>query len=242
MATLEYVPKIPTVYLVVDRSGSMFHCLATTEQVCANKADTAWSQFNTAMQTVLTQLETQVRFGFTTIFGTNPSRRRYRAPSPPRARSPTTSPRSSTTQPRSRRHTTVSPGRSSPSRQPPARSSSRRRATRSRPPPRRSWTSRTPGDKYIIFITDGQEDYCDDALENLRVRLHRRGAAGRVRREHPDDRLRPSDAAVQSARRRPGRFRERPARESRRCRPWRPVSIRPRSSISARASRPGAPI
>ena len=23
----------------------------------------------------------------------------------------------------------------------------------------------TPGDKYIIFITDGQEDFCDDALE-----------------------------------------------------------------------------
>ena len=31
----------------------------------------------------------------------------------------------------------------------------------------------TPGDKYIIFITDGQADYCDDALA-VRVRLHRR--------------------------------------------------------------------
>ena len=110
MATLEYEPKIPTVYLVVDRSGSMFHCLASTQNVCPNKADTSWSQLKTAIQSVITQLEAQVRFGFTTIYGTDPStpgadvpgghRRHARRQRPPEARQ---------RRPTSRRNTTVSP-------------------------------------------------------------------------------------------------------------------------------------
>src|SRR3954471_5924166 len=72
-AQLVYEPKIPTVYLVVDRSGSMFHCLSTSQCVCATKTDTSWSTLKSAIETVLTQLDGQVRFGFTTIFGTDPS-------------------------------------------------------------------------------------------------------------------------------------------------------------------------
>ena len=69
-------PKIPTVYLVVDRSGSMFHCLSATQNVCPNKADTSWSTLKDAIESVITQLDGQVRFGFTTIFGTDPSNNR----------------------------------------------------------------------------------------------------------------------------------------------------------------------
>ena len=71
-----FEPKIPTVYLVVDRSGSMFHCLTGTQNVCPNKADTSWSQLKDAVELVITQLDAQVRFGFTTIFGTDPSNNR----------------------------------------------------------------------------------------------------------------------------------------------------------------------
>ena len=45
---------------------------ARAELVCPNKADTSWSKLKTAIETVITQLDAQVRFGFTTIFGTNP--------------------------------------------------------------------------------------------------------------------------------------------------------------------------
>ena len=72
MASLNYEPKIPTVYLVVDRSGSMFHCLSSSQPVCPTQADTSWTTLKTAIQTVITQLDTQVRFGFTTVYGTNP--------------------------------------------------------------------------------------------------------------------------------------------------------------------------
>ena len=54
----------------------MFHCLTSTQNVCANKADTSWSQLKTAIQAVITQLDAKVRFGFTTIYGTDPSNNR----------------------------------------------------------------------------------------------------------------------------------------------------------------------
>src|SRR3954465_3438795 len=52
-----FEPKIPTVYLVVDRSGSMFHCITTNQCVCANKADSSWSTLKTAIGPLLTQLD-----------------------------------------------------------------------------------------------------------------------------------------------------------------------------------------
>ena len=93
-AMYKFEPKIPTVYLVVDRSGSMFHCLTTSELVCANKADTSWTKLKDAIQTVVMQLEAEVRFGFTNDLPgpTRPGADRARW-SPP-ARSPTTSLRS----------------------------------------------------------------------------------------------------------------------------------------------------
>jgi hypothetical protein len=44
----KYVPQIPTVYLMVDRSGSMFDCLSTTavESSCTTAADTPWSKLD----------------------------------------------------------------------------------------------------------------------------------------------------------------------------------------------------
>ena len=73
MAQIKYVPDTPTVYLMVDRSGSMFHCLTADRCVCPTKTDTSWSTLKTAVQTVVTQLQKDVRFGFTTIFGTDQS-------------------------------------------------------------------------------------------------------------------------------------------------------------------------
>jgi hypothetical protein len=73
MAQILSDPTIPTVYLVVDRSTSMFHCLSSSEVVCSDRADTSWSKLKNAVETVITQLDGQVRFGFTTIYGSNPA-------------------------------------------------------------------------------------------------------------------------------------------------------------------------
>ena len=85
-ANFTFVPQIPTVYLLVSRSGSMFHCLTATatessgNAICINSStnavdmtNTAWYSLKTAIEQVLPQLDSQVRFGFSTIYGTNPA-------------------------------------------------------------------------------------------------------------------------------------------------------------------------
>ncbi|HLK89764.1 MAG TPA: hypothetical protein VKZ18_07715 [Polyangia bacterium] len=85
-ADFKFVPQIPTVYLLVSESGSMFHCLNATSTessgnaICINSTtnavdmnNTAWYVLKTAIEQVLPQLDSQVRFGFSTIAGTNPA-------------------------------------------------------------------------------------------------------------------------------------------------------------------------
>ena len=67
MASYSFEPKIPTVYVMVDRSGSMFDCISTTNQVepsCATQADTSWTKLKDATKMVISSLQAQVRFGF----------------------------------------------------------------------------------------------------------------------------------------------------------------------------------
>ncbi len=54
---VKFVPKTPTVYLLVDRSGSMFHCLTgnTGDAICADQANTSWSNLKTAMESVIAE-------------------------------------------------------------------------------------------------------------------------------------------------------------------------------------------
>lgn len=164
-ATIVYEPKIPTVYLVVDRSGSMFHCLASSQPVCANRADTSWSQLKTAVQAVVTQLEGQVRFGFTTIYGTDQSMNRggmcplingtLADHVPPQLNN-------------AAKIKTTYDGLAWP-----LESESSTSGKKFESPASYAIAATTralmaftpPGDKYILFITDGQEDFCDDALE-----------------------------------------------------------------------------
>lgn len=70
----KYVPQIPTVYLMVDRSGSMFDCLSTSsvEFSCTNAADTPWTKLKDGVLSVVNALQKEVRFGFASFTGTNP--------------------------------------------------------------------------------------------------------------------------------------------------------------------------
>jgi hypothetical protein len=53
----------------------MFHCLSgnTGDVVCADMTNTAWFISKMAIESVMAQLDSQVRFGFTTIYGTSPA-------------------------------------------------------------------------------------------------------------------------------------------------------------------------
>ena len=162
-AQYTFEPKIPTVYLVVDRSGSMFHCLSTTELVCSNKADSSWSKLKDAIEGVITSLDAQVRFGFTTIFGTNPAG----GGSCPLV-SGTLADNVAPALNNAAAIKTLYDGLAWPN---PNDASNTGKKFESPAMYAITATSKalmadtTPGDKYIIFITDGQEDYCDDALE-----------------------------------------------------------------------------
>jgi hypothetical protein len=180
-AEVMFVPKIPTAYLVVDRSGSMFHCLSDSQQVCPTQSDTSWSQLKTAIETVLTGLDAQVRFGFTTIFGTNPAGggscpllTGTLADNVPPALNNAAAIK------------TKYDGLAWPN---PNDASNTGKKFESPASEALDATTKalladtTPGDKYIIFITDGQEDYCDDALaicasDSTVYRLQAAAAAG----------------------------------------------------------------
>jgi hypothetical protein len=51
-----FTPMIPTVTLLVDRSGSMFHCLSgsTGDAVCADMTNTSWYNLKMAIESVIT--------------------------------------------------------------------------------------------------------------------------------------------------------------------------------------------
>jgi hypothetical protein len=156
-----FTPTNPTVYLLVDRSGSMFHCLtgATGDAVCSDPNNTSWTNLRKAIEQVLPTLDSQVRFGFTTVFGTNP----MSGGSCPSIQGMLTD--------------NVSPALNNSStiamkydglQFPP---NSTQAGVKFESPASESLTNVTkalmadtsPGSKYIIFITDGQPDYCDDS-------------------------------------------------------------------------------
>jgi hypothetical protein len=158
---VKFEPKIPTVYLLVDRSGSMFHCLTgdTGSAVCPQPANTAWSNLKEAVRMVVGTLEKDVRFGFTTIWGTDPM---YQGTCPSIQGMLTDS---------------VAPALNNAAaimskydslQFPP---NSTQQGIKFESPTSQSLQAvgkalmavADPGDKYIIFITDGQPDYCDDS-------------------------------------------------------------------------------
>jgi hypothetical protein len=150
MASYTFEPKIPTVFLLVDRSGSMFGCRTkggandATGRECADPMDTAWYPLRDGVLTVVKQLQADVRFGFSdftgeqgdamcgTLQAVNPDLNNYQAiadkynalKAPQKGETPT------------------------------------RKALEQVEAVLRADDS--PGDRFILFVTDGQPDYCDD--------------------------------------------------------------------------------
>jgi hypothetical protein len=176
--TAEYMfqPMLPTVYLVVDRSGSMFDCLSTTnvEPSCPTQSDTSWSKLKDAVLMVVQALETQVRFGFASFSGTNPA-------------SGGTCPIIDEVAPKVMNLADITSKYNALAFPPNTTASGMKFES-----PATFAVSMvgaelmadtSPGAKYIMFVTDGELDYCDDgtpfcASDDVIGQLQRLKAAG----------------------------------------------------------------
>ncbi len=162
-ADFKFVPQIPTVYLLVDRSGSMFHCLDSSNPVCDNQMDTSWYTLKTAIESVIKTLDSKVRFGFTTIWGTNPAGAGGMCPSLQGTLTDNVAPALNNAATITTKYDSLAW---------PAASGSSTPGMKFESPASESignvakalMADPDPGPKYIIFLTDGQPDYCDDSL------------------------------------------------------------------------------
>jgi hypothetical protein len=156
MKNYTFEPKIPTVYLLVDRSGSMFDCISTAgtaEPSCPTASDTSWVKLRDGILPVVQQLQADVRFGFATISGSNPS-------------AGGTCPMSSLVMPALNNYGAIMQQYNN---QPPAPNSTQSGMKWETPTAQmlqmvgaQLAADTTPGEKYVLFVTDGEPDYCGD--------------------------------------------------------------------------------
>jgi hypothetical protein len=151
MANYTFEPKIPTVFLLVDRSGSMFDCrtnggpTAPSGIECADMADTSWYPLRDGVLTVVQALETEVRFGFAAFTGeVNDAMCPDMMPVAPAFNNYAAI---------AEQYSTLAP--------PPKGETPTRKALDGVGALLTADTA--PGDKFILFVTDGQPDYCDDS-------------------------------------------------------------------------------
>jgi hypothetical protein len=148
-----FVPKTPTVFLLVDQSGSMFGCrtqggaLSATAKECANRADTSWYPLRDGVLQVVQQLGDQVRFGFAAFTGEMGD-----AMCPMMA---PVAPALDNYMPIAMRYNALVAPRKGET---PTRNALVQVGTLLANDP-------APGEKFILFVTDGQPDYCDDGNE-----------------------------------------------------------------------------
>lgn len=151
MANYTFEPKIPTVFLLVDRSGSMFDCrtnggpTAPSGLECADATDTSWYPLRDGVLQVVQALEAEVRFGFAAFTGEI---------------SDAICPNLMPVPPDFNNYAAIEA-----------------QYNMLEPPPKGETPTRKaldevgallaadtdPGDKFILFVTDGQPDYCDDS-------------------------------------------------------------------------------
>jgi hypothetical protein len=143
-----FEPKIPTVYLLVDRSGSMFACVGDTDtraQPCPDHAKSYWNRLQDSILQVVNQLQADVRFGFATVGGTT-----------------ATCPDIKQVVPALMNYAPISTLYGSL----PFRGDNDKWETPTRLTLDAIGAQLTaitaPGDKYILLVTDGEPDYCND--------------------------------------------------------------------------------
>ncbi|HWA74946.1 MAG TPA: vWA domain-containing protein [Polyangiaceae bacterium] len=141
-AEVVFSPKYPAVFILVDRSGSMFD-----QQTDANGMQyRAWDRLKAATLPVIEQLQSQVRFGFGAFTGQNGG----------------TCPDFPTIAPDFNNYAKISELYQPLDK--PANTADKETPTGIVLPKVGDilWADPTDGSRYVLFITDGEPDYCDD--------------------------------------------------------------------------------
>ena len=143
-AEREFVPNIPTVYMLVDRSGTMFDPIGDV---------TAWSALRGGVLQVMQELEASVQFGFAAFSGA----RAAAVGGVPQCNLevPSVSPALNNFGAISALYEPLERPTSVEQKETPTVLALKEVAEELR-------GITTPGDKYILFVTDGEPDYCDD--------------------------------------------------------------------------------
>lgn len=142
-AQREFIPKIPAVFVLVDRSGTMFDPIPSAD----GQTVTPWGSLRIGVLDVMRELEADVSFGFGAFSGQNLGALECRldAPGvPPKLQNYDDI--ASLYEPLER----PTDSKETPTTFALAQAAEQLRATL------------TDGDRYILFVTDGEPDYCDD--------------------------------------------------------------------------------
>ncbi len=156
MASYSFVPKTPTVIVMVDRSGSMFDCISepSLQPSCKDKSDTPWEKLRIAVESVIESLQGQVRFGFATVTGTDPS-------------AGGKCPELDSVPPDLNNYTKIQTKYDALEFQPETNQPGKKFESPAsfvlQQVGMELAADTFPGDKYVLFLTDGQPDYCDDS-------------------------------------------------------------------------------
>jgi hypothetical protein len=147
----------------------MFSCQGTASGVCTDQTNTSWTKLKGAIESVIASpgLDSQVRFGFTTIYGTNPNSGGScpvlgaKAANLQNNIAPALNNAATITAAYNAIQFPDPNGSSTPGQKLESPASE---AIAAAADALESDTT-TTGKKFIIFITDGQEDYCDDSID-----------------------------------------------------------------------------
>jgi hypothetical protein len=135
-ASRSFTPKIPTVFLVVDRSNSMF------DPNPPGSNTNSWGLLRSGVLQVVGDLQADVRFGFGAFSGQG-----------------STCPDMPMTAPELNNAAAISTLYNSLDRSMYKDTPTVAALTRAA---QALWNDGTEGDKYILYVTDGEPDYCDD--------------------------------------------------------------------------------
>jgi hypothetical protein len=135
-AARTFVPQIPTVFILVDRSGSMF------DENPPGSGLNAWGSLRRGVLQVVTELQAVVRFGFGAFSGQGATCPDMPSTSLGLDNAPAIALLYDSLERSNFKDTPTMLALSAVA--------------------DRLWSDPTPGAKYVLFVTDGEPDYCDD--------------------------------------------------------------------------------
>jgi hypothetical protein len=164
-AAREFTPKTPSVFVVVDRSGSMFQNLDNPQNL--NPPPSPWTRLREGVLPVLQELQAGVNIGFGAFVGaTAGTDLPYVLPAS--AGTPTCLDMQPVA-PALNNQAAIAALYNSMARPTDGRQKETPTVLALNLAAQQLWNVQSDGDRYILFVTDGEPDYCDDPFNRCAV-------------------------------------------------------------------------